>query len=322
MGNLVPQNAGDLAGLSYQEAIGQQREQHWQDLAQVQVGQALEFWLRQLKPHTLRSYKTAFAMLAQKGMVEFKLSLQQFALLNHERVIDEVKALPVWSEATKQARAAAYISFTAFLQRRTQGLVRKALANREGSLQTFFKVRDKVKTNPLTELQTKEFFLALAKINPRDALIAKLLLQGGKRKGEVLALKREEIDFAQNRIRFGQSKTKGVIKETIITYPPALMQELNNYLGERPGLCFVTKQGKPLAPTQLDRNFLLAGRRAGIPFRVTPHCLRVTLVTRLKERQVQDSDILKITGHASPVQLLAYDRSDQANNASARFQFV
>ena len=100
------------------------------------------------------------------------------------------------------------------------------------------------------------------------------------------------------------------------------MAELTDYIDGRRGLVFVTKNGNQIAPFQIDRNFLKAGEQAGIPFRMTPHVLRVTLVTRLKELKVQDSDIMKITGHATPAQLVAYDRSDPADNASSRYSFI
>ncbi|MBT6610525.1 MAG: site-specific integrase, partial [Deltaproteobacteria bacterium] len=76
------------------------------------------------------------------------------------------------------------------------------------------------------------------------------------------------------------------------------------------------------SPFQIDRNFLKAGKRAQIPFRVTPHVLRVTLVTRLKELKVQDSDIMKITGHANPAQLSSYDKTELSDNATLYHHFV
>jgi len=307
---------------SYAEAVAKQHEQQWAQLSSISVGDALDAWFETLSFHTERSYRSGFKSLAQKGMLEPNQSLQQFTLVNHEAKIDDIKLIGQWSEATRQARAAAYIGFTAFLQRRTKGLIHKALSNREGSNKTFFKVRDKVKTNYLNELEVADFFKHLQELNPRDALIAKLILQGGKRKGEVLGLFIDQINFRERIIRFRQSKTKGAVKETWITYPQNILNQLTEYLDDRrKGLCFVTKNGRQISPNQLDRNFIKAGQIAGIPFAVTPHVLRVTLVTKLKGMNVQDSDIIKITGHASPVQLAAYDRRDLSDNASQKFSF-
>lgn len=307
---------------TYEASKSAKTETIWQQLGSLSVGDALDLWLKTLKTLTRINYHSGFKRLVELDLVNMDLSLQQFSLVNHESVVDEVKLIHKWSEATRQARAAAYISFTGFLQRRTQGIINKAVTNKEGTAKTFFKIRDKVKTRALSQVQTKRFLEEIENINPRDGLIAKLLLQGGKRKTEVLELRTDQIDYATQTIRFIQTKTRGVEKETVINYPPHIMQELEGYINGRSGLVFVTRNGRQIAPYQIDRNFIKAGIRADIPFRVTPHVLRVTLVTRLKELKVQDSDIMKITGHANPAQLSSYDKSDLSDNATLYHHFV
>ena len=44
---------------------------------------------------------------------------------------------------------------------------------------TFFRVQEKVRTNAMRQAQWLEFLHQLEKINSRDALIAKIALQGG-----------------------------------------------------------------------------------------------------------------------------------------------
>ena len=307
---------------SYESSKNQKNEEIWKRLSHVSVGDALHFWLETLRRLTRENYHAGFKRLEQLNLVNLKSTLQQFSLINHEAVIDEIKLIHHWSEATRQARAAAYISFTGFLQRRTQGIIHKAVSNKEGNNKTFFKVREKVKTSALSQIETRNFFQEIEKINVRDALIAKLLLQGGKRKTEVLGLNTEQIDFDLQTITFVQTKTRGMEKVTVINYPPHIMSELKEYVGQRSGLVFITQNGRKISPFQIDRNFLKAGERARIPFRVTPHVLRVTLVTRLKELKVQDSDIMKITGHANPAQLSSYDKTDLSDNATLHHHFV
>ncbi|MBT3225921.1 MAG: site-specific integrase [Deltaproteobacteria bacterium] len=307
---------------SYEGSKSTKNEEIWRQLGNVSVGDALHLWLETLRRPTRGNYHAGFKRLAQLNLVNLDLTLQQFSLINHETVIDEVKLIHHWSEATRQARAAAYISFTGFLQRRTQGIIHKAVSNKEGANKTFFKVREKVKTNALSQIETRYFFQEIEKINSRDALMAKLLLQGGKRKAEVLALNTEQINFVSQTITFIQTKTRGMEKVTVINYPPHIMSELKAYIGQRSGLVFITQNGRKISPFQIDRNFLKAGKRAQIPFRVTPHVLRVTLVTRLKELKVQDSDIMKITGHANPAQLSSYDKTELSDNATLYHHFV
>ena len=297
-------------------------ESIWQQLGEISVKKALEMWFSTLNNLTQKNYGSGIKRLIEMDLVDEALSLQQFSLVNHETVVDEIKLLSHWSEATKQARAAAYISFTGFLQRRTQGIINKAVANKEGHNKTFFKVREKVKTPALSIEHTRRFISALESINQRDGLIAKLILQGGKRKEEVLGLTTENVNFETNIITFKQSKTRGTEKVTTINYPKHVMNELQKYIQNRVGLVFVSRNNKKIAPYQLDRNFIKAGKKAEVPFRVTPHVLRVTLVTRLKELRIQDSDIMKITGHSNPAQLAAYDKTNSADNATLYHHFV
>jgi integrase/recombinase XerD len=73
---------------------------------------------------------------------------------------------------------------------------------------------------------------------------------------------------------------------------------------------------------QLASTFEKAGKLAKIPFKVTPHVLRASTVTHLKQQGFSDSDIQKITGHASSEMVNAYDKSSRADNASKKVSLV
>jgi integrase/recombinase XerD len=307
---------------SYSGTILRKQDYLWKKIGNITVIESIDIWLSTLSPLTRKNYASAFRQLISYQFVEPGQNLQRFSLINHENIIDEIKLFTLWKEATRQARAAAYISFTGYLQRKTQGLISKTISNREGTAKTFYKIREKVKTKALTVAQTKLFLKNIEKINKRDALIAKVILQGGKRKSEVLELVIKNINFEKRQICFRQTKTKGILKETVITYPDTIFSEIKKYIGKRTGLVFVTRNGKKIHSQQLDRTFVKAGQLSEIPFRTTPHVLRATLVTRLKEKKVQDTDIMKITGHVSPVQISAYDKTDIAENASRYYNLV
>lgn len=312
-----------LDHLSYDDAVALKKNISWKKFAQVSVQQAAETWLATIKSeYTRKNYQSGMVQLEKKAFLNITLNLQAFALINHENVIDQIKLVDDWSEATRQARAALYISFTGFLSRRTEGLIRKALPSREGLHKTFFRVRNYVKTRAMNQYQWNKFLDELAKINPRDTLIAKLLLQGGKRKSEVLTLQAHQINFELGEITFRQAKTKGSEKITIITYSTSIMEELQRYLTNRKGLVFVTRNGKAIKPNQIDRNFRLAGERAGNPFRVTPHVLRASTVTHLKREGFPDSDIMKVTGHSSSEMIYMYDKSSRADNPSKKLSLI
>lgn len=198
-------------------------------------------------------------------------------------------------------------------------MITKTIPNRDGAAKTFYRVREKVSTAAMNRVQWQAFLAELSKINTRDTLI---MLQGGKRMGEVLSLKTKRISYANNEISFLQSKTKGYEKETIITYPQIIFDELETYIGKREDFVFVTKNNKSVMPNQIAITFKKAGARAQIPFNVTPHVLRASTVTYLKREGFSDGEIMKVTGHASAEMVYAYDKSERAENATKRVSLV
>lgn len=293
-------------------------------LHKINAREALDKWLSTLSHHTAKNYGFAFKRLEELQFAIIDCNLRQFSMINHEIVIDTIKNHTPWSEATRQARAAAYVSFTGFLERQTGGVIQKAIIKNRGVNKTFFKIRDKVKTKALSIRQTKIFLQELDKLHEQFGLIAKVMLQGGKRTNEVLSLPVKNIAFLKNQITFIQSKTSGKKKTTVINYPPYIMRQLRRHIGKRAGeeLVFVNNNGNKIFREYLGIVFVKAGKKARIPFNVSPHVLRVTLVTRLKELRVQNTDIMKITGHSSVQQLDEYDKSDAGENATLHYNFV
>jgi integrase/recombinase XerD len=296
----------------------------WRNLDNVTVGQALEAWYKSMSRLTAVNYRSAMRRLLDLGFINERMSLQQFSQLNHNVIIDTIKTKQSigWSECSRQARAAAFISFTSYLCRQTDGIIKKAMPNREEAMRTFKRVHRYVVTEAMTQAQWVAFLEALSKINFRDCLLAKIALQGGKRIGEVLSLTTDKIDWNSNQIAFRQLKTRGTVEETIITYPPSVMAELMKYVGDRQGLVFITRTGKAIPLCQLAKTFAKAGDVAGVPFKVTPHVLRASAVTYLKQQGFSDSDIQKVTGHASSEMVNAYDKSSRADNASRKVALV
>lgn len=310
--------------LTYSQVKNLREEAIWQNLDTVSVEQALDAWYKSMNRLTAINYQSGMKKLAEFGFLNPLLSLQQFSQMNHNAVIDRIKKDKSiqWSECSRQARAAGYISFTSYLCRQTDGIIKKAMPNREEANKTFKRVHKHVVTEAMTQAQWISFLAALQKINSRDCLLAKIALQGGKRIGEVLSLTTDKIDWNNNQITFRQLKTRGAIEETVITYPISVMNELKQYVGERQGLVFITRTGKAIPLCQLASTFDKAGNVANIPFKVTPHVLRASTVTYLKQQGFSDSDIQKVTGHASSEMVNAYDKSSRADNASKKVSLI
>lgn len=343
---------------SYSDAMSMRKDGEWQQLQHKTVGESLEEWHGKnrsieededetfgvLPKLTARNYRSGMKILKDRKYIYPEMNLQQFALVKHNSIIDSIKLEPDWTEATRQARAACYISFTRYLARQYDGLITRAIPSKEGS-KTFHKVREKVETMAISEVQCLAFMDALEKINPRDGLIAKIIYQGAKRVNEVLTLTTDRINWENNQITFPQSKTKGVKKDTVITYADSIMETLRNYLSDRKGLVFVTQDGKLVAKTQLARTFARAGLLAGITsfitkpteeeeakhrgslkgkkcnFKMTPHVLRATAITALKNRGHSTDEIQKISGQ-TPNMLNAYDKRADSDNISKKVSLV
>ena len=276
----------DSQTVSYRHVMEAQKEYIWQQLKYITLGQAQKEWLNTIQnPCTKKSYASSMEALIKYQILDPGLSLQTFSLISPEKIIDyikthsilvnevgEVASRKALVDRTREARVSCFLSFTRYLSRKTEGLIRRGIPSKEGIAKTFTTKPRKVKTEALTRSQMVRFFEELDKINKRDSLIAKICLHGAKRISEVLQLKTDQIDYEKRRIVFKQSKSKIADDFTIISFEKEsaneLLQQLKKYIGNRTGYVFVTAQGKPVQKTQVDRTFSKSGKRAKIHFRV------------------------------------------------------
>ena len=298
----------------------------WDSLKSSPISFFIEDWLNQFDPETQKTYFFSVKKLEEKGLLNQSQTLETFKELPHEHILDQIKRIPEveWKETTKQARAAMYLSFTGYLQRLSEGKIRKAIASKHGATKTFKKVREKVVSESLVQREWLKILDELKKINLRDRLIIEMCLHGGKRISEVLSLRVESIDFETRIVTFLQSKTRGFIKEVRITYPEDFMLQLKNYIGDRQGIVFITAWGikKEVSRRQLNRSLKLAAKSAGIEKKISPHVFRTTLITYLRSQGFADSEIMKVTGHASSSMIAMYDKTSQADNPSKVIKFI
>lgn len=305
---------------THQEAELLKKETVWRNLAGIPLSLAIDEWLNTLSPLTEKNYKSGIKKLSALKLIDVSQDLQAFALINHDAIIDRIKKIPGLSEATKQARAALYISFTRFLSRRTEGLIKRAVPCKEGTIattKTFGQTRDTVKAEALTMAEWKLLISALESGSKRDALIVKVCLQGAKRIRETLGLTIDKIDFENRQAIFKQSKTKGIAKEIIVNLPESLAVELKDYIGDRKdGAVFITSNGKATHYTTIYEGLKRAAKKANIEKNVHPHVLRASAITFHRARGARDCEILRLTGHSSTQMLNLYDKASRADNAS------
>jgi len=297
-------------------------ESFWESIRDMKIGTFLEDWISQYDITTRKNYRSYLKTMISLDFLAPGQSIDSFRFNPHEKILDEIKRMDGLGEGSKQLRASMYCSFTGYLERLTHGKVRKAIPAKHGANKTFYRVRHKVATPNLVQKEWQQVFDELEKINPRDCLIAKMLLHAGKRINEVLSLETSQIDWESRTIAFVQSKTQGTYVETFITFPKGFMTQIKEYIGNRSGIVFVTTKGAPLHSTQISRNLKLVHTRLKWPLdkQLSPHVFRTSLITYLREQGFPDHEIMKVTGHRSSEMVSMYDKSSLKENPSQNIQ--
>ena len=105
------------------------------------------------------------------------------------------------------------------------------------------------------------------------------------------------------------------------------MKELKEYIDKTApqrkdsAYVFITNKGNVVTRLRLNYSFAKASEEIKIK-KVTPHVLRATWVTYAKQQGVQDTDILKVTGHSSSRMVYCYDKSSLEDNLTKKFMLV
>ena len=317
MNNIVEIKGG------YESSIALRNEGVWEKLNFITVSQAVCAFLETIKSeHTRRAYRAAFNFIFANHLLRPKQRLSVFALSNLNSTGDAIRIWENGSESTKQVRVSAFISFTAFLERHTGGVIRKMNLNKASGRETFMRLRKKAKTEAIDRHQWEKFLSKLKRGGARDLLIAKTLIQGAKRISEVLEATIDAINWEKSIIQFVQKKASSLDAVTVITFPKSYMDDLKNYLGERAeGLIFVTRTGKKVKASSVYRSFVSASERSNIT-KVTPHVLRASSITYLMEKGVSSDEIMKVSGHATPSQVIYYDKSSREKNPTKEYNLI
>lgn len=308
---------------SYHLSKKLKKESQWQHLQNIFLFQTVEAFLKTLKKSTAHIYSFAFKKFFELRILDHQMPLKKFALLNLEAKLDQIKETLSGKEATKQARAAAFVSFTGFLQRQTEGLIKKAVPNKEKGKKTFQKIRDKTAGEVLSPEEAERFLQALKKMSLRNYLIGALQLQGAKRISEVLEARIENIQWEKGAITFLQKKSSVFEKHTTAFFPKHLLRNLKEYLGWRTkGWIFVTHSGKPLSRFDVRSFYKAAYKKAGITKKGSTHILRATAITELSRKGFRPEEIMTLSGHANLQMISYYDKSSEERNPSKRFSLI
>ncbi|MGA1860244.1 tyrosine-type recombinase/integrase [Azospirillum sp. 11R-A] len=165
----------------------------------------------------------------------------------------------------------------------------------------------------------------------RDLALVRLMLDGGLRPGEALALRVADVAYGRRRvvIRHDTEHPKGVrpksrTERVVDLHEPETLAAVADYMmserpveADSPYLFLVGGHGRrrlePLSYAALAKLFARAAARAGIREAwVTPHALRHTHATRMWEGGMRELALQRRLGHASPVSTRIYTRVSDA----------
>jgi integrase/recombinase XerD len=141
----------------------------------------------------------------------------------------------------------------------------------------------------------------------RDRTIMEVFYSTGIRLAEMTYLKPEDCDLEGGLLRVIQGKGK---KDRVVPIGGEAAEYLKTYLREvRPRLIhgeenptqlwLAKRAGVTLSGTVIQINVRSYGRRAGIPFPVTPHAFRHTFATHMLKRGADIYAVSKMMGHSS-----------------------
>jgi integrase len=138
----------------------------------------------------------------------------------------------------------------------------------------------------------------------RDLAIVGCMVLAGLRRGEVVQLRSADVNRIARTIRIERGKGRDGGKTRVAYMPPQLVMMLAAYDAEREagGFAaatpyFLTVRGTAIADGAIRR--LFARMRAKTGIHVSPHMLRHTYVTLLRQAGVADRLTMDLAGHSS-----------------------
>jgi integrase/recombinase XerD len=138
----------------------------------------------------------------------------------------------------------------------------------------------------------------------RDRTILEVLYSTGIRISELIALDIPDIDLEAQELHV--QRGKGGKRRSIPTGGPACLWVARYLETSRPQLqekateraLFLSWRGQRMDRSNLARIVRALGKKAGIPFKVTPHGLRHAFATHLIQRRASLRHVQEMLGHA------------------------
>lgn len=147
--------------------------------------------------------------------------------------------------------------------------------------------------------------------NIKHKLILKILYGCGLRVSEIIALKKENINFDDGLIHIELAKGK---KDRFVKIPDSLIKELKSYcILNNSDILFPSNRGCKLTKKTIGKIVGNAAKKAKIKKRVYPHLLRHSFATHLLEHGTDLRLIQKLLGHSDIKTTQIYTQISQAS---------
>lgn len=160
----------------------------------------------------------------------------------------------------------------------------------------------------------------------RQAVTVGLMLLAGLRRGEVLRLQNGDLDAEARTIRVSRGKGRDGGRDRTAYMPPQLAEMVRAYVHERgrrrlvsPAF-LVTATDRPIGLGVLRRLFRIVSTGVGSP--VSPHCLRHSFATLLRQAGVHDRVAMELMGHRSLQMLQRYSHVFDGEDLAAAERLV
>ena len=321
--SIVPIIQTSNAVVSYENALKTKKAKVLEALSTHTLESVVPLFLASLSPATARTYKYALRRL-MKVNLKPEITITEFSLINVQDLLDSLITESGVSRSVKTVRASSLISFTKYLNRKTEGITPIAVPIKTGGARTFLRQREKSSTTPLTKSDCLQFIDAMKLVDFPTSVMVKLTLNAGRRIQEVLNLKMKDADFENNKISFTVSKLQ-FEKIVRIQLSNEIFDELRllkrySIRKDRDAPLFQRGNGSPLSYMTVKNRFERASFK--IQKKVNPHQLRTTFISLASQAKATPLQIRGVTGHSSSSMVEYYDHSTEEGKLAETFSIV
>jgi len=291
------------------------------------VGEYLEYWLTNISAPRVRPNTQEVRAGAVRRDVIAQIGHYQLYALKPMHVNQMIMQLRAKGKSSHTQKRAKQLLSSALKDAVRMEIVNRNVAELVDTPKHVYKER-----NVWSMAQVQQFLNYTKSVSHRYYPLFELLFYYGMRRGEVLGLRWQDIDFDRGSISIRQTlaevnhkpvfnKPKTRASERDLPLIPKIQETLALYLLTSPkygdDLLFHSEWGNPVDPRSLLDSFNLLSKKAGLP-RICLHEIRHTVATMLKDSGVTPKDAQVILGHSDiTTTLQIYTHSSHENKLDA-----